>query len=203
MIPSSAIVPPRMADAERAVRKGQKRPSTRRWRTRAAARKQIAHSANVAQYWAGERIVIASRVLDAGANTSYRKGVRRVAAAANAGLATSISGGKEKTAVTISVAVITSGHRYRDRRRSFSVCKSLVKEVRSHRRVRKGKRITCRYDDTICAPRGNVTTTLVPFPGSDETAISAPCSLAIQLAIERPSPAPSVLLRAVSPRKKR
>jgi len=62
---------------------------------------------------------------------------------------------------------------------------------------------TCRYDDTAGTTRGNVTTTVVPLPGSDESEMSAPCSLAIQLAIESPSPAPSVLPRAVSPRKNR
>ena len=48
-----------------------------------------------------------------------------------------------------------------------------------------------------------LTVTFVPFPTADDSDISAPCSVAIQLAIESPSPAPSVLLRAVSPRKKR
>ena len=127
--------------------------------------------------------------------------MRRVAWGGESGLATFTNGDNEKTAVIMSVAVITSGHRYRDMRRNFSVCKSLVKEVKSHWCVLRVDAFTCCYDNTICATRGNVTTTLVPCPGSEETAISAPCSLAIQLAIERPSPAPSVLLRAVSPRK--
>ena len=40
-------------------------------------------------------------------------------------------------------------------------------------------------------------------PGSELKTMSAPCSRAIQLAMESPRPAPFVLLRAVSPRKNR
>ena len=93
--------------------------------------KQTAHRMNVAQYCAGERIVIASRMLEAGANRSYRNGVSRVAWGGKPGLATFTRGDNEKTAVIMSVAVITSGHRYREMRRNFSVCKSLVGVVRS------------------------------------------------------------------------
>jgi hypothetical protein len=41
---------------------------------------------------------------------------------------TSTSGDNEKTAVITSDAVITSGHRYREIRRSLSVCTTLVAE---------------------------------------------------------------------------
>src|SRR5690348_1235949 len=60
-----------------------------------------------------------------------------------------------------------------------------------------------RWDAADAAAFGNVTMTLVPLLGFDCNAISAPCSRAIQLAIERPRPAPSVRLRAFSPRKNR
>ncbi len=89
---------------------------------------QSAQSANVAQYCAGERSVIASSAFEAGANRSYKNDVCRVAARGEAGLAMSTSGDNEKTAVITRVAVITSGHRYREMRRSFSVCKSPVEE---------------------------------------------------------------------------
>jgi hypothetical protein len=54
--------------------------------------------------------------------------VRNVAAGVRPGLPTSTNGGNEKTAVIESIPVITSGHRYRDKRRSFRVCKSLVEK---------------------------------------------------------------------------
>lgn len=41
----------------------------------------------------------------------------------------STSGGNEKTAVIASIAVMASGHRYRDNRRNLRVCKSFDKEI--------------------------------------------------------------------------
>ena len=87
------------------------------------------HSANVAQYWAGDRSVIVSSTVETGANRSYSSGAHKVAASGSAGSPTSINGGNEKTAVTDSIAVITSGHRYRETRRNFRVCKSLVDKL--------------------------------------------------------------------------
>ena len=51
--------------------------------------------------------------------------------------------------------------------------------------------------------RTDPTVTVYYGPGCDVIEISVPCSAAIQLAIDNPRPAPSVLLRAVSSRKKR
>jgi hypothetical protein len=70
--------------------------------------------------------VIASSTLEAGAIRSYSSGARKVAASGRAGLTTSTNGGNEKTAVIDSIAVITSGHRYRETRRNFRACKCLV-----------------------------------------------------------------------------
>ena len=114
----------------RADRAGLNRPDVRSSPTHAVpTKKQIAQVANVAQYCTGERSVMASRTLETGANRSYSSGVRRVAASGEAPVLTSTSGGDEKTAVITSIPVTTSGHRYRDACRSFSVCKSSVESV--------------------------------------------------------------------------
>jgi hypothetical protein len=125
MMPATAIVPPRNPIAERAERAAVRRPNALRCRTIVAAKK-IAQSANAAQYWPGERSVMASRTFEMGANRSYNSGIRSLAVSGEAPVATSTSGGNEKAAVITSIPVITSGHRYRDECRSFRVCKSSV-----------------------------------------------------------------------------
>src|SRR2546423_1616213 len=54
--------------------------------------------------------------------------------------------------------------------------------------LRRGDSRSC-HEVGAAAALGNVTMTLVPLLGLDCNAISAPCSRAIQLAIDRPRPA--------------
>src|SRR5450759_553365 len=111
MMPTTATVPPMKQSA---ALTNFRTPMSARKRARRDVqkpRKVIAQSANVAQNWAGDRSVSASRTLEIGATTSYASGVRRLAVTEASGRVTSTSGDNEKTAVITSVAVITSGHR--------------------------------------------------------------------------------------------
>src|ERR1700682_1017682 len=110
MMPTTARVPPRKPST--ALRNlVATKPTRERAQLYAQSPKEVAaHSAKVAQYWAGERSVSASRTLETGANTSYASGVRRLAVAGVSIRVSSVSGGNEKTAVITSVAVIASGH---------------------------------------------------------------------------------------------
>ena len=122
-----------------------------------------------------------------------------LAAAGEFAFTTSTRGDNEKTAVTPTANVINSGHLYLLTRRNVEACTCLA--LLNGTDWCNFRRTTFRYDDTPGTARGKVTTTRLPWPGSEVSEISAPCSRAIQLAMESPRPAPSVRLRAVSPRK--
>src|SRR6266446_10490816 len=109
MKPMTARVPPMKQRAARRNLVATNRARERALRFIQAPRNRTAQSAKVAQYWAGERSVSASRTLETGANASYASGVRRLAVTDASGRVSSTSGGNEKTAVITSVAVITSG----------------------------------------------------------------------------------------------
>src|SRR5450830_1628416 len=111
MMPKAATVPPTKPSAALTNFMAETPPRERARRYVQKPKKVTAQSAKVAQYWAGERSVSASRTLEIGAKRSYARGVLRLAVTDASGWATSISGDNEKTAVITSVAVITSGHR--------------------------------------------------------------------------------------------
>jgi hypothetical protein len=111
MMPRTATVPPMKPSAALTKFMAEKPARERARRYVQKPKKVTAQSAKVAQYWAGERSVSASRTFEIGANKAYASGVLRLAVTDASGWATSISGDNEKTAVITSAAVITSGHR--------------------------------------------------------------------------------------------